>query len=198
MKIGIDFDNTIISYEKLFYDTALEKGLIIKEIKPTKISVRNFLRSRNQDYIFTGIQAEVYGPLIKKAKAFPNIQNTLNRFSQEHEFFIVSHKTRNPYIGPKYNLHKYASDWLKSKSLHPSIENSPIKELYFEETIDKKIERIEQLKCDFFIDDLPKVLKLLKKEITPILFDPNYENLDNFPRKYTMNNWEQLCDFIKN
>tara|TARA_B100000886_G_C20259506_1_gene422259 strand:+ start:32 stop:628 length:597 start_codon:yes stop_codon:yes gene_type:complete len=198
MKIGIDFDNTIISYENLFYDIALAKGLINKEIKPTKISVRNFLRSRNQDYIFTGIQAEVYGPLIKKAKVFPNIQNTLNRFSQEHKFFIVSHKTRNPYIGPKYNLHKYASDWLKSKSLHPSIENSPIKELYFEETIEKKIERIDQLECDFFIDDLPKVLKLLKKEIKPILFDPNYENLDNFPKKYTMNNWEQLFEFIKN
>ena len=30
-----------------------------------------------------------------------------------YELAIVSHKTKNPIIGPKYNLHKSALNWLE-------------------------------------------------------------------------------------
>ena len=29
------------------------------------------------------------------------------------ELFIISHKTKTPYQGPKYNLHDAASNWLE-------------------------------------------------------------------------------------
>ena len=45
MKIlGIDFDNTIVRYDNLFYKIALEKGLIDTSIGKSK-EIRDYLRS---------------------------------------------------------------------------------------------------------------------------------------------------------
>ena len=44
MIVGIDFDNTIVCYDSLFYNIALEKGLIPSNISKSKNSVRDYLR----------------------------------------------------------------------------------------------------------------------------------------------------------
>ena len=36
MKLGLDFDNTLIDYDLIFYKTALKLGLIDKNIKSQK------------------------------------------------------------------------------------------------------------------------------------------------------------------
>ena len=53
IKLGLDLDNTVIIYNKLFYNLALEKGLIDKNIEANKTSVRNHLRSIGADHEFT-------------------------------------------------------------------------------------------------------------------------------------------------
>ena len=55
------------------------------------------------------------------------------------ELFIVSHKTKTPYEGPKYNLHNAASNWLeKNLFFEKSGINIPRKNVYFEVTKIKK------------------------------------------------------------
>jgi len=44
VRIGIDFDNTIVSYDTLFHRVALERGLIPISVPANKISVREYLR----------------------------------------------------------------------------------------------------------------------------------------------------------
>ena len=44
MHIGIDFDNTIVCYDKVFHKVAIEKGLIPEDIPPSKNNVRDHLR----------------------------------------------------------------------------------------------------------------------------------------------------------
>ena len=48
-KIGIDFDNTIVDYDLAFYLAALEKKLIPEKTPKTKKSVRDYLRSINNE-----------------------------------------------------------------------------------------------------------------------------------------------------
>ena len=43
MRIGIDFDNTIVDYEGAFHAAAMERGLITADLPKTKNSVRDFL-----------------------------------------------------------------------------------------------------------------------------------------------------------
>ena len=59
--IGIDFDNTLVHYDKVFYDIALKEGLIDSNIEKSKIAVRNYLVNKGKESLFTKLQGEVYG-----------------------------------------------------------------------------------------------------------------------------------------
>ena len=37
MKVGLDFDNTIVNYDNVFFKVALENNLIPRDIKKQKI-----------------------------------------------------------------------------------------------------------------------------------------------------------------
>ena len=51
--IGLDFDNTLVCYDNLFYEIAVRKNLIPKEIEKTKNAVRNYLKLSDKENIFT-------------------------------------------------------------------------------------------------------------------------------------------------
>ena len=55
-KLGLDFDNTLISYDLIFYETASEYKLIPKDIKRSKNAVRNYLINKNEENKFTELQ----------------------------------------------------------------------------------------------------------------------------------------------
>ena len=61
IKLGLDFDNTLIDYDEVFYKIACQKDLIPKSIDRNKASVRKFLVSENKEKEFTLLQGEVYG-----------------------------------------------------------------------------------------------------------------------------------------
>ena len=63
-KLGIDFDNTIVIYDELFYKVASERNLIPINFSKNKIEIRNYLRKQNKENEFTNIQSEVYGKRI--------------------------------------------------------------------------------------------------------------------------------------
>ena len=44
--IGLDFDNTIVSYDKAFYLVALCKNLIPKSLKKRKLMLRNIYKAK--------------------------------------------------------------------------------------------------------------------------------------------------------
>ena len=180
-----------------YFEIALNNGIIEKDIPKNKISVRNYLRKINKDYLFTELQAQVYGPLIEKAEIFEGVSETLKFLSKKHRLFIVSHKTKYPYAGEKYELRSYANIWLKKHGLHFSDINSPISNIFYEDTIDKKVERIKSLQCSCFIDDLPSVLKLLPREVIGILFNPSQNSISE-DKELTFNHWFNLNKLLEN
>ena len=67
IKLGLDFDNTLIDYDEVFYEIACEKNLIPKNIGKTKVKVRKFLKDNGEEELFTLLQGEVYGSKINLA-----------------------------------------------------------------------------------------------------------------------------------
>ena len=59
MRLGFDFDNTLISYDLLFHRVALDKGLIHKDLLKQKNAVRDYLRDMGAEDEWTRLQGEV-------------------------------------------------------------------------------------------------------------------------------------------
>lgn len=160
MRFGFDFDNTIVSYDRLFYRVALEKKCIPESTPVNKNAVRDYLRAQNQEHIWTEMQGYVYGARMQEAESFPDALNVITALRDAgHELFIISHKTQKPYMGPPYDLHESARGWIKTHLV--DAKNQPLvpeKNVYFHEKKEQKIARIGELLCDTFLDDLPEIL----------------------------------------
>jgi hypothetical protein len=190
--IGLDLDNTIINYNNAFYSLAIEKSLISKNFPKNKIKIREFLNDNKKDKLFTKLQAEAYGKKISRAHIYEGFREFISSLDKtKTAVFIVSHKTKYPVIGEKVNLHEKAIQFLKKEQI---IDDIIIKEknIFFEDTIENKINRINKLNLDLFIDDLPRVLKNkdFSKSTKKILID--YEGLHNEYSGFIVNKWSEI------
>ena len=195
--LGLDFDNTLVRYDKLFYQLALERKLIKESLPADKIIIRNHLRSKGQDEDFTLLQGEVYGRRILEAEPAEGMLNALKRLKKDGvQMRLVSHKTKTPYKGPKYDLHQAAWEWLDK---HKFFDNDEIgwqqEQVHFAETKSEKIKIINELKCTHYIDDLEEILDRLPATTKKILYSPN-ENTHNNGRFVVLKNWEDLTNLI--
>ena len=91
--VGIDFDNTLVNYDRSFYDLAYEKDLIPLGLEKSKNAVRKFLRDKGKDEYFSLLQGEIYGPKILKAKPAKGCIKAIQSMQKSgFNIFIVSHK----------------------------------------------------------------------------------------------------------
>jgi hypothetical protein len=177
MRIGLDFDNTIVCYDDAFYRAARDRDLIPADVTPTKDGVRNWLRAAGREDDWTELQGYIYGARMDLAEAFLGVRDFM-RMAREAgcTLDIVSHKTRHPYRGEKYDLHKAALGWLETqgffddKSLGLDRTN-----VHLELTKSAKLTRIGALGCESFVDDLPELLgePAFPADTRRVLFDPN-------------------------
>lgn len=174
IRLGLDFDNTLVTYDYVFYKTALENKLIPKDFPKSKKRIRDFLRSRGEEDKFTLLQAEIYGKKLIDAKQADGMFKALIELKKrEIELFIISHKTKYPYMGPKYNLHKAATVWLKKNNFFGTSGLSiPLENVFFELTKEDKVNKIKDLGCTHYIDDLPEILNMIDPRIKKILYNP--------------------------
>ena len=192
--IGLDFDNTLIDYDLLFYKLAVELKLIPIVTQKSKLGVRDYLIKAGREKSFTKLQGEVYGKKIEFAEASKGVIEALQELKEKgFKFSIVSHKTKFPIIGEKINLHLCALDWLKNnKFLDKNGLNIQREDIYFEPTKEKKIKRINYLNCDYYIDDLEEILLELNERICKIHYNKN-ANIDKSNNDlYLLNDWNKL------
>jgi hypothetical protein len=111
-----------------------------------------------------------------EAEPFPGVLEFFRRaVADGHTVAIISHKTRQPYRGPGYDLHEAAHDWLEHQGFYDSARIGLGRaRVYFELTKQAKLERIAQFGCTHFIDDLPEILSDpgFPAAVAPLLFDP--------------------------
>lgn len=199
MKIGIDFDNTIANYENAFYRAALDRGLVPKDISQKKNHVRDFLNKNNKKNAFTELQGYIYGARMDLARPFVHSLDFIKKAKiKNHEIYVVSHKSRHPIRGPKYNLHEAATNFLVDWGFLDQ-DCLTLSDIYFEETKEKKISRIYDLEIEIFIDDLPEILHLLDlmNNKNKILFDPGniYSQMD-FPF-LNIDSWLNIAKYLE-
>ena len=170
--LGLDFDNTLVKYDRLFYALAIERELIDKNMPENKIAIRDFLRREGKEEQFTLLQAEVYGKRILEAEAAVGMLENLKKISDNGiSMVLISHKTKTPYKGPKYDLHQAAWNWLeKNNFFDPSGLNWSKEQVFFEETKYNKIERIIEQKCTHYIDDLEEILEMIPNKVKKIKY----------------------------
>jgi hypothetical protein len=95
---------------------------------------------------------------------------------QNHKISIVSHKTRYGHFDEtKTELRTAALEFITSHGIFEIHQNFSKTDVYFLDTIECKIEKINELKCDLFIDDLPLIFghKNFPSNIQKFLFGNN-------------------------
>ncbi|MFA5906910.1 MAG: hypothetical protein WC836_23475 [Desulfobacula sp.] len=192
MLVGIDFDNTIISYDTVFNRVGIERGMIPSSLARGKGHVRDFLRKQGKEKDWIWLQGYVYGTQLHNADIYEGVKEFLEFCRRAKiECVIVSHKTRYPYSGEKYDLHSSAYEWIKDQSLGIDV--------FFELTKEEKVKRIGQLNCSFFIDDLPEFLALegFSEKLVKILFDPLSEHGHSDYGYLRAGSWKEIQEIFQ-
>jgi hypothetical protein len=176
MRIGIDFDNTIVCYDGVFHAAALECGLIPAELPRDKNSIRDHLNGTGRNDDFTELQGYIYGARMNLVALYPGFAEFVAAARKAgHELFIISHKTRHPMLGPKHDLHAAAKGFLAARGVvgNGASQIDPSR-VFFELTQQDKVTRVAVLQCEVFVDDLPEILAMpgFPKGMRRILFDP--------------------------
>jgi hypothetical protein len=177
--IGIDFDNTIVSYDDLVYRIALERGLIGRQTARTKRAVRDSVRQLPDGELeWTKLQGLVYGPLMAEARLIDGAPEFIRRCGDTGiAVYIISHKTEySTYDDTRTNLRVAALEWMVA---HRFFERDGLGlsrgAVYFESTRAGKIARIERVGCSHFIDDLEEVFRepSFPRGVQKILYMPH-------------------------
>ena len=177
MILGIDLDNTIVCYDQLFWRLACERGWISSSVPCRKECVRDELRRLGREADWTKLQGEVYGPLMTQATPFPGVLTALQHLRNSGwTVHVVSHRSRTPFAGPAHDLHAAAREWLQTHGfLHDSTTSGGSSCVFLETEKAAKLARIQTLRCDWFIDDLPELLTdaNFPGGVRRVLFDPH-------------------------
>jgi hypothetical protein len=187
MRIGLDFDNTMIRYDEVFRQAAKERGLLPADFPGSKQQVRDAIRRLPEGELkWQALQGHVYGKGIQQAEMFPGLPEFLRRaHSHGDTVLVVSHKTEYGHFDPdKTNLRQAAMQWMEGQGFFTARGFSMMPgDIHFTSTRSEKLNRIAELKCDIFVDDLPEVLAdpEFPDVVRRILFSDQSENADGLP-----------------
>jgi hypothetical protein len=176
MRIGIDFDNTLITYDDVFFSTARDGGLIDANFRGGKQAIRDAIRLLPEgDLAWQKLQGQVYGKGLARATMVAGVDAFLRRCRREQcSVLIVSHKTEFGHYDPdRVNLREAALAWMTAQRFfRESGYGISAKDVFFEGTRAEKLARIATLDCTYFIDDLEEVLSdpAFPPDVTRILF----------------------------
>lgn len=198
MRVGIDLDNTIVSYDDLFADLAVEQGLLSGRPTGGKRAVRDALRTRpGGEAAWQRLQAAVYGRQMARAAMFDGVCRFLRRCREGGiEVRIISHKTRHAAADPQgADLHRAALAWLRARGFFDADGFGLTPEaVHFEASRADKLRRIAASGCSHFIDDLDEVLSdpAFPGGVARYLFAPDGVAADG--PYITCRSWHELGD----
>ncbi len=201
MGIGVDLDNTIICYDHLFVRVAIEKGLISRTGVGVwgKYEVKSEIQRLHGNDVWTALQGEIYGFRLPEADPFPGVVDFFRQCRHRGiPTCIISHKTKYPALGPRYNLRQAALAWLEK---HGWFEADGIgicrSDVEFHDTLSDKLDAIGRRRCGVFIDDLPEVFAAsnFPAHTSRVLFDPGSCHMPA-PGIERATTWDQITDGV--
>ncbi len=177
--IGVDFDNTIASYDETLFRLAREFGFVGDDTPPHKRAVRDAVRRLEHGAEhWQRLQAHIYGPGMAEARMFPGVwEFFLECRRKQVPVYIVSHKTRLAPLGnTEVDLRAAALAWMRTNRFFQSdgLGLRP-EQVFFEPSRAEKLARIAQLSLAHFIDDLEETFceEAFPEGVERLLFAPH-------------------------
>ena len=201
-RIGVDFDNTIACYDLVFLKVAQSMGYLQEHSTLNKSQVKNTISKLDGgDLLWQKIQGQVYGKYMHQATVYAGfIEFLCIAKLRGDEVYIVSHKSEYGHFDEsKTNLRQVSKLWINKNVSRAACEYQciDINQIYFESTRGEKLNRIDQLECDIFIDDLQEVFddvnfpskteKILFSDLTSMNVSKNVKHL---------NTWRKIIKYI--
>ena len=200
MLVGIDFDNTIVRYDDLFAQLALEAGYLDAVPVGGKVAVRNAVRLQHDDMAWQRMQAEAYGARMAEAEMMPGfLEFVVSARRLGVPLVVVSHKSVLSNAVPGPNLRDAALGWMRANEFFdPGGLGFSVDDIYFEGRQSEKVARIKELGCTHFIDDLPEIFaeKSFPVEVLRILLSTGGEGAD--AADAVISDWFDIHDFMFN
>jgi hypothetical protein len=195
MRIGVDFDNTLVCYDRAFAAVGREAGLLPADFAGGKEAVKRWLlRERPDGYLWERLQGRVYGRRIDCAEVYPGAAEFFRRCRERSgwQVYVVSHKTALAHHDPlRTDLRQSALGWMRRQGFFDIVGfGLDASRVFFEDTRDAKVRRIAELDCQIFVDDHPEVLghAAMPAGCRKILFAT--EHSGPFERAA---NWNEVC-----
>ena len=201
MRVGIDFDNTIVTYDDVFRTAAPAFANIDQTVAGQKRDIRDYLRSLpDGELTWQRLQGYVYGKGIVNAKMFEDVGHFLRRCRSEGcDVLIVSHKTEFGHHDPdRVNLRDAARGWMQAQGFfREDGYGIPAANVFFESTRAEKLARIAAIGCTHFIDDLEEVLDdpQFPPDVGRILFSPS-ELPAHSPHYPVCRTWKDIEELV--
>jgi hypothetical protein len=201
MRIGLDFDNTIIRYDDVFREVAIKRGLVSPNFSGTKQQVRNAIRLLpDGEHQWQALQGYVYGKGIQSATLFAGLADFLRRARAHGDtILVVSHKTEHGHFDlARVNLRGAAMQWMEGQGFFAERGFSLLPgNVHFASSRSEKLSRIGDLACDVFIDDLEEVLAdpEFPSFVRRILFSEHADRGDNLPYEICRD-WASIQEIV--
>ncbi len=161
MRIGIDFDNTIANYDRVFAPVAIDLGFVEPGFQGTKRDVhRHVYKDGSGEKEWMRLQGQLYGKHMWRAELMDGIQDFLGACKVNGvPVCVISHKTEFGHFDEdKTPLRDVAMDWMRSLDFFSTTGYGiPEKNVYFASTRTEKVQYIQETSCTHFIDDLIEV-----------------------------------------
>ena len=161
MRLGLDFDGTVVVYDEVFHRHAGERFGLPAGVPVNKTAVRDWLRSQpDGEQKWIELQGLVYGLKMAEARLAPGLAEFLRAIRAARiPVCIISHKTEFSVADPRVNLRAAALAWLEANGFFAADGFGLQREdVFFESTRAEKLRRIAAQGCTVFVDDLEEVL----------------------------------------
>lgn len=199
MKIGFDIDNTLIDYSPSIRSAASDIFGLELPGGVTKAQAVDLLKKELGAAAWTELQGYVYAEYAIFAKPFANALQCLRTAIQMGmDVNLVSHKSKYPASNRQVNLRDWAIRMLDEIGiLDEVVTKQPLAgdTIHLCETFEDKITTIENLKFDFFIDDLVDVLTRLDHNLQRIHIFCESQHV-YIPGLECVANWNEVTTLI--
>jgi hypothetical protein len=198
VRIGLDFDNTLVRYDHVFSLESEKLGIISSSWNGSKQELRDDILLRpDGERLWQTLQGRVYGLGMGQAVMFPGVASFLMRSRQRgDDLFIVSHKTEFGHFDlTRTPLRQVALTWMESNGFFDQSRFGLLKEnVFFSATRSEKVDQIARLNLDIFVDDLEEVFAEEGfPSINKVLFNPKEEGQYH---NVQCDNWSDIGQLI--
>jgi len=198
--IGVDFDNTLVSYDDLLERLARERGLVSADTASVKKTIRDNIRRLTDGEIeWQRLQGVVYGPRMNEARLIDGVTEFFQACRQHGvRSVVVSHKTEYAgYDDTRTNLRQAALAWMEAQRFF-ELDGLGLRreDVYFAGTRAEKITTIKQLGCTLFVDDLEETYLEpdFPTDVEKLLFAPRGHA--PVPGVRVFRTWREILDYV--